>query len=36
MRFHQDILVHMYSQKFYTKETFPFLEAITNWREGES
>jgi hypothetical protein len=32
---HLNNVVHMYFQKFYIKETFPFQKKTTNWRESK-
>jgi len=31
---HLNIAIHMFPQHFFTKETFPFHCAITNWNDG--
>jgi hypothetical protein len=31
---HLNIAIHMFPQYFFTKKTFPFHHAITNWNDG--
>jgi len=32
---HLNIAIHMFSQDFFTKETFPFHHVIIDWNDGD-